>query len=132
MSFDVKSLTYVLIYISVTSNNREALGMTRSNSCEQLIPKPQLMKTPPTSKKKIETQNNGGFGTLPKERYREGEETPKRTRGFPTLGRTLLRIRSGKRSCSAPNLGDITKNIKHADLQHVTKNSNIRHNLPQA
>ncbi|XP_055957605.1 liprin-beta-1-like isoform X4 [Patella vulgata] len=107
----------------VTSSNREALGMTRSNSCEHLIPKSQLMKTPPTSKKKFETQNNGGFGTLPKERYREGEETPKRTRGFPTLGRTLLRIRSGKRSCSAPNLAHSEVVTDDEDgLQHFGTN----------
>ena len=36
--------------------------------------------------------------------------TARRSRGFPMLGKTLLRIRSGKRSSSAPNLGDYQAN----------------------
>ncbi|ESO97959.1 hypothetical protein LOTGIDRAFT_182014, partial [Lottia gigantea] len=107
----------------VTANNREALGMTRSNSCENLIPKLQQPRTPPNSKKRFENQNNGGFGTLPKERYSGADETPKRNRGFPTLGRTLLRIRSGKRSCSAPNLAHSEVVTDDEDgLQHFGTN----------
>ena len=38
----------------------------------------------------------------------------RRSRGFPMLGKTLLRLRSGKRSSSAPNLGEATPSYLHA------------------
>ena len=84
------------------------------------------------------SNHNGGnsYGTLPKQgtasysstpsRNREGasierdistnsssSSAARRSRGFPMLGKTLLRIRSGKRSSSAPNLGEATPSSLH-------------------
>ncbi|XP_076450431.1 liprin-beta-1-like isoform X3 [Babylonia areolata] len=112
---------------SLPASARQALGMTRSNSCENMAVSP-----PPGSqdgKKKGSNHSSGGsYGTLPKQGLgnisssRSRDETSlerdlssmasssssasaaRRSRGFPMLGKTLLRIRSGKRSSSAPNL----------------------------
>ncbi|XP_059175562.1 liprin-beta-1-like isoform X3 [Physella acuta] len=94
---------------SIPVNSRQAMGMTRSNSCEHLVPgsKP---KTPSFRKKDEQSPvggpppGSGGYGTLPKQRSKEDVREGKRSRGFHSLGKTLLRVRSGKRSSSAPNL----------------------------
>uniref|UniRef100_A0A2C9M213 SAM domain-containing protein n=1 Tax=Biomphalaria glabrata TaxID=6526 RepID=A0A2C9M213_BIOGL len=88
--------------------SRQALGITRSNSCENLVPG---SKKPPTYRKKDDPSvgqapGPGGYGTLPKHRSKEDVRDGKKSRGFHSLGKTLLRVRSGKRSSSAPNLGD--------------------------
>lgn len=52
---------------------------------------------------------------LPKRCSKEDVREGKRLRGFHGLGKTLLRVRSGKRSSSAPNLGDhLLTGIYHA------------------
>lgn len=84
---------------------------------------------PQEGKKKESNSGIGGsYGTLPKHSSsygasnREGASierdisgSAKRNRGFPTLSKTLLRIRSGKRSSSAPNLGEATPPHLHAE-----------------
>lgn len=64
-----------------------------------------FIQTPPITKKK---DNPYGYGTLPKDRHKDEEKG--KLRVFPTLGKTLLRMKTGKRSCSAPNLGEKTSN----------------------
>lgn len=67
-------------------------------------------QTPPTNKRHTDiVKRNGSYGTLPREmivRNKEEDREHRRSRGFPSFGRALLRIKSTKRSCSAPNLGD--------------------------
>ncbi|KAK3795964.1 hypothetical protein RRG08_042958 [Elysia crispata] len=146
---------------SIPATSRQAMGMQRSNSCENLVPgskaksssfhkkgddgglSPGGSSSGGSSKRSI-----GGYGTLPKlqqpqshhhqyqhhnhsgysshnrsgsssgskEELRveirsgsagaEGGSSSKKLRGFHGLGKTLMRVRSGKRSSSAPNLGD--------------------------
>ena len=91
--------------------------------------------TPDGRKKGSNHNGSGSYGTLPKHgaasfsstpsRSREGasierdisanssSSAARRSRGFPMLGKTLLRIRSGKRSSSAPNLGEATPSYLH-------------------
>ena len=60
-----------------------------------------------------EGYSSGGpetYGTLVKEDHTE----VRRSRGFPAIGRALMRMKSGKRSTSAPNLGDGNTNIETA------------------
>ncbi|KAL8589242.1 hypothetical protein ACOMHN_017043 [Nucella lapillus] len=107
---------------------RQALGMTRSNSCENIAVSPS-QGGQDGKKKGNNHSSSGSYGTLPKQgvgnssssssRSREeasierdyssihsssSSSAARRSRGFPMLGKTLLRIRSGKRSSSAPNL----------------------------
>lgn len=94
-----------------------------------------LQGTPDGQKKGSNHNGSGSYGTLPKQgtasysstpsRSREGasierdisanssSSSARRSRGFPMLGKTLLRIRSGKRSSSAPNLGEATPSYLH-------------------
>lgn len=91
---------------------RVAGSLQRSNSAEDV--------TPTNKKKPVITNNNyregyssGGpetYGTLVKEDHTE----VRRSRGFPAIGRALMRMKSGKRSTSAPNLGDGNTNIETA------------------
>ena len=101
--------------------------------------------TPDGRKKGSNHNGNGSYGTLPKHgaasfsstpsRSREGasierditansssssSSAARRSRGFPMLGKTLLRIRSGKRSSSAPNLGEATPSYLH-EAPHPVK-----------
>ncbi|XP_076115630.1 liprin-beta-1-like isoform X3 [Mytilus galloprovincialis] len=88
----------------VSTPKRSSGGLQRSNSAEDV--------TPTNKKKHIITNNNHpesyssagpeSYGTLVKEDHTE----VRRSRGFPALGRALMRVKSGKRSTSAPNLGD--------------------------
>lgn len=96
-------------------------------------------------KKGSNHNSSGSYGTLPKQgiasysstpsRNREGasierdtsvnsssssSSSARRTRGLPLLGKTLLRIRSGKRSSSAPNLGEATPSYLHAGARQAT------------
>lgn len=65
-----------------------------------------------------EGYHNGGstlsFGTFPG----EGSEV-RRSRGFPALGKALLRVKTGKRSTSAPNLGDGNMSIMPEFVFHL-------------
>ncbi|CAL1547274.1 unnamed protein product [Lymnaea stagnalis] len=95
--------------VSIPANSRQAMGMTRSNSCENLAPGSKTKG--PSFRKKDEQSPTGvpptgqpTYGTLPKHRSKEDVRDGKRSRGFHSLGKTLLRVRSGKRSSSAPNL----------------------------
>ncbi|XP_025088369.1 liprin-beta-1-like isoform X2 [Pomacea canaliculata] len=117
---------------SLPASARQALGMTRSNSCENIAASGD--KGPQEGKKKESNSGIGGsYGTLPKHSSsygasnREGASierdisgSAKRNRGFPTLSKTLLRIRSGKRSSSAPNLAHTEVVTDDEDgLQHM-------------
>ncbi|XP_064603537.1 liprin-beta-1-like isoform X2 [Liolophura sinensis] len=93
---------------SVISSSTPTRTIVRSNSLEDLNPqKPKQpilpFLTPPNSKRH---NIQPGYGTLPKEP--SVEDRDKKPRGLPTLGKTFLRIKSGKRSCSAPNLGEVS------------------------
>jgi len=84
-----------------------------------------IFQTPPSSKRNTDiVKRNGSYGTLPKEmivRNKEEDREHRRSRGFPSFGKALLRIKSTKRSCSAPNLGDIqVSSVPPAALGHVT------------
>lgn len=82
-------------------------------------------QTPPTNKRHTDVvKRNGSYGTLPKEmivRNKEDDREHRRSRGFPSFGRALLRLKSTKRSCSAPNLGDGNKNS--ICLLHTVQNA---------
>lgn len=56
------------------------------------------------------TTGSGNYGTLVKDDHSE----VRRSRGFPAIGRALMRMKSGKRSTSAPNLGDGNTTIESA------------------
>lgn len=84
-----------------------------------------VFQTPPTTKRHTSVvKRNGSYGTLPKEmvvRNRDDDREHRRSRGFPSFGRALLRIKSTKRSCSAPNLGDGIKSS--ICLSHTVQNA---------
>ncbi|KAK7487843.1 hypothetical protein BaRGS_00020890 [Batillaria attramentaria] len=118
---------------SLPLSARQAMGMTRSNSCENIATPSE--KGTPDGRKKGSSNNNSAasYGTLPKHtanytpRSREDASaerdlsgSARRNRGFPMLGKTLLRIRSGKRSSSAPNLAHTEVVTDDEDgLQHM-------------
>ncbi|XP_005099772.1 liprin-beta-1 isoform X2 [Aplysia californica] len=105
---------------AIPMGSRQALGLTRSNSCENLVPGSKA-KTPSFRKKGDAGAGPGrpGYGTLPKHRSKEDVREAKRPRGFHGLGKTLLRVRSGKRSSSAPNLANTEVVTDDEDgLQH--------------
>ena len=94
-------------------------GLQRSNSAEDV--------TPTNKKKHIITNNNhpesysstgsGNYGTLVKDDHSE----VRRSRGFPAIGRALMRMKSGKRSTSAPNLAQTEVITDDEDgLQHLS------------
>ncbi|KAL3842973.1 hypothetical protein ACJMK2_020941 [Sinanodonta woodiana] len=88
-----------------TSTTQKTVGLVRSSSAENVSKANH--KTPPPMKRNTEVnQKNGSYGTLPKDsgRNRSEEREHRRSRGFPLLGRTLLRVKASKHSCSAPNL----------------------------
>ncbi|CAG5130733.1 unnamed protein product, partial [Candidula unifasciata] len=107
---------------SIPANSRQAMGMTRSNSCENMAPGSKC-KTSSFRKKGGKPTDGpgravGSYGTLPKHRVREDATEAKRARGFHGLGKTLLRIRSGKRSSSAPNLANTEVVTDDEDRDH--------------
>jgi len=105
---------------NIPAGTRQALGLTRSNSCENMGPASKS-KTPSFRKKGDTPTNSGrqGYGTLPKHRSKEDVREGKRPKGFQGLGKTLLRVRSGKRSSSAPNLANTEVVTDDEDgLQH--------------
>ncbi|XP_052799697.1 liprin-beta-1-like isoform X3 [Mya arenaria] len=96
----------------------------RSNSAEDIAPKPNN-KTPPAKRHTDVVKRNGSYGTLPKEmvvRNREEDRDHRRSRGFPSFGRALLRIKSTKRSCSAPNLAQAEVMTDEEDGSHHSGN----------
>ncbi|XP_052067412.1 liprin-beta-1-like isoform X3 [Mytilus californianus] len=103
----------------VSTPKRSSGGLQRSNSAEDV--------TPTNKKKHIITNNNHpesyssagpeSYGTLVKEDHTE----VRRSRGFPALGRALMRVKSGKRSTSAPNLAQTEVVTDDEDgLQHLS------------
>ncbi|XP_052825160.1 liprin-beta-1 isoform X3 [Octopus bimaculoides] len=92
----------------------------RSNSCEEISNSTE--KTPPITKKK---DNPYGYGTLPKDRHKDEEKG--KLRVFPTLGKTLLRMKTGKRSCSAPNLAQ--SEIATDDEDVIGRHGNVHNRL---
>nr|XP_022303538.1 liprin-beta-1-like isoform X5 [Crassostrea virginica] len=100
----------------LSGSSRRALQ--RSNSAEDLTPTNQKKKSS-INNNEPEGYTNGGstlsFGTFPG----EGSEV-RRSRGFPALGKALLRVKTGKRSTSAPNLANTEVVTDDEDgLQHV-------------
>ncbi|XP_019920798.3 liprin-beta-1 isoform X7 [Magallana gigas] len=100
----------------LSGSSRRALQ--RSNSAEDLTPTNQKKKSS-INNNEPEGYHNGGstlnFGTFPG----EGSEV-RRSRGFPALGKALLRVKTGKRSTSAPNLANTEVVTDDEDgLQHV-------------
>ncbi|GFO30402.1 liprin-beta-1, partial [Plakobranchus ocellatus] len=154
---------------NIPVNSRQAMGMQRSNSCENLAPSSKN-KTPSFHKKgdngglspggsssggSSKRSGGGGYGTLPKPQHHhyhhhphqnhsghshnrsgsssgskedlrveirgggENSGSSKKSRGFHGLGKTLMRVRSGKRSSSAPNLAQTEVVTDDEDgLQH--------------
>ncbi|KAL4225281.1 interacting protein [Mactra antiquata] len=92
----------------------------RSNSAEDVAKTNH--KTPPTNKRHTDiVKRNGSYGTLPREmivRNKEEDREHRRSRGFPSFGRALLRIKSTKRSCSAPNLAQAELGHDEEDGRH--------------
>ena len=76
-----------------------------------------LQKKSSINNNEPEGYTNGGstlsFGTFPG----EGSEV-RRSRGFPALGKALLRVKTGKRSTSAPNLGEGNMSIMPEHVYH--------------
>ncbi|XP_048780040.1 liprin-beta-1-like isoform X2 [Ostrea edulis] len=100
----------------LSGSSRRALQ--RSNSAEDVTPNNQKKKSS-INNNEPEGYHNGGstlsFGTFPG----EGSEV-RRSRGFPALGKALLRVKTGKRSTSAPNLANTEIVTDDEDgLQHV-------------
>ncbi|CAI9725259.1 liprin-beta-1 isoform X12 [Octopus vulgaris] len=100
--------------------DQRAGTFVRSNSCEEISNSTE--KTPPITKKK---DNPYGYGTLPKERHKDEEKG--KLRVFPTLGKTLLRMKTGKRSCSAPNLAQ--SEIATDDEDVIGRHGNVHNRL---
>ncbi|GAB1608453.1 liprin-beta-1-like isoform X5 [Argonauta hians] len=103
-----------------TESEQRSGGFVRSNSCEEISNSTE--KTPPITKKK---DNSYGYGTLPKDRHKDEEKG--KLRVFPTLGKTLLRMKTGKRSCSAPNLAQ--SEIAPDDEDIIGRHGNARNRL---
>ncbi|GFR70341.1 liprin-beta-1 [Elysia marginata] len=146
-----------LAVATIPPSSRQAMGLQRSNSCENLVPGSKsssfLKKgddgglSPGGSSSGGSSKRSGGYGTLPKHQQQlqqsphhhyhhhthisshnrsgsssgskeelrvdirsgpEGGGKKSRSGGFHGLGKTLMRVRSGKRSSSAPNLGDLS------------------------
>ncbi|XP_062591155.1 liprin-beta-1-like isoform X2 [Saccostrea cucullata] len=99
----------------LSGSSRRALQ--RSNSAEDVTPTNQKKKSS-INNNEPEGYHNGGtlnFGTFPG----EGSEV-RRSRGFLALGTALLRVKTGKRSTSAPNLANTEVVTDDEDgLQHV-------------
>ncbi|CAI9725261.1 liprin-beta-1 isoform X8 [Octopus vulgaris] len=107
--------------------DQRAGTFVRSNSCEEISNSTEKrffwgIQTPPITKKK---DNPYGYGTLPKERHKDEEKG--KLRVFPTLGKTLLRMKTGKRSCSAPNLAQ--SEIATDDEDVIGRHGNVHNRL---
>ncbi|XP_060560857.1 liprin-beta-1-like isoform X2 [Ruditapes philippinarum] len=101
----------------------------RSNSAEEITKNNH--KTPPANKRHTDVvKRNGSYGTLPKEmivKNREDDREHRRSRGFPSFGRALLRIKSTKRSCSAPNLAQAEAVTDDEDPNYVGNSAGSYH-----
>ncbi|XP_045176119.1 liprin-beta-1-like isoform X3 [Mercenaria mercenaria] len=101
----------------------------RSNSAEEITKNNH--KTPPANKRHTDVvKRNGSYGTLPKEmivRNKEDDREHRRSRGFPSFGRALLRIKSTKRSCSAPNLAQAEAVTDDEDPNYVGHSAGTYH-----
>ncbi|XP_069133209.1 liprin-beta-1-like [Argopecten irradians] len=112
-------------------------GLQRSNSAEDITPTNQKKKTVSNNNHHegySNGSNNSSFGTLPKDRVQSADldhTEVRKSRGFPSLGKSLFRVKTGKRSTSAPNLE--TRDLAHTEvvtddedgLQHVGMASDI-------
>ncbi|KAL5007504.1 hypothetical protein ScPMuIL_016310 [Solemya velum] len=122
MKLDIKSYLPNPSATSTPANTpqRRSAGIVKSNSAEDLTGENQKLSTATKTTDGFNSTHTGNYGTLPKDRNREDDREHRRSRGFPTLGKTLLRIRSGKRCSSAPNLAHTEVVTDDEDgLQHI-------------
>ncbi|KAK3104207.1 hypothetical protein FSP39_025312, partial [Pinctada imbricata] len=106
---------------TVLSSTPKRSQIQRSSSAEDLNKKQNINNNNHREGSYRESGGSHNFGT-----FVSDNQEVRRSRGFPALGKALLRVKTGKRSTSAPNLGDgrITNTEVVTDdedgLQHTT------------
>ncbi|XP_033753003.1 liprin-beta-1-like isoform X3 [Pecten maximus] len=117
---------------NMSTPSHRTTGLQRSNSAEDVTPTNQKKKTVSNNNHQegySNGSNNNSFGTLPKDRVQSADldhTEVRKSRGFPSLGKSLFRVKTGKRSTSAPNLAHTEVVTDDEDgLQHVGMASDI-------